>query len=259
MIDEPLTRGDSRIHGLDPRHRLVACLGLSLVAVLAATPVAPLVILAAGLVLTAAARPPVAVVWQRFCAVNFFVVFLWVLLPFTTPGAPAWTLPGPVGLGLTREGVHLATLITLKTNAVFFCLVPLLATIPAPALGRAMTALGVPAKFSFLFLFTYRYLHVIAEEYARLATAARLRGFVPATDARTYRTYAALVAMVLVRSYDRSQRVYQAMLLRGFTGVFPSLDRFRAGRADAVFLVLALLVAAGAGFLDFFLAGRGHG
>ncbi|EHJ46639.1 cobalt ABC transporter, inner membrane subunit CbiQ [Solidesulfovibrio carbinoliphilus subsp. oakridgensis] len=259
MIDEPLTQGASRIHALDPRHRLVACLGLSLAAVLAVTPAAPLVVLAVGLVLTAAARPPAVVVWKRFCAVNFFVAFLWVILPLTTPGAPAWTLPGPGGLALTREGVHLATLITLKTNAVFFCLVPLLATIPVPALGRAMTALGVPAKFSFLFLFTYRYLHVIAEEYARLATAARLRGFVPATDGRTYRTYAALVAMVLVRSYDRSQRVYQSMLLRGFAGVFPSLDRFKSGRGDAIFLALALAVAAGAGSLDFFLSGRGHG
>lgn len=57
MIDEPLTQGASRIHALDPRHRLVACLGLSLAAVLAVTPAAPLVVLAVGLVLTAAARP----------------------------------------------------------------------------------------------------------------------------------------------------------------------------------------------------------
>ena len=70
-----------------------------------------------------------------------------------------------------------------------------MATIPAPALGRALASLRVPDKFSFLFLFTYRYLHVIAEEYGRLSTAARLRGFAPATNRHTYRTYAALVAM----------------------------------------------------------------
>lgn len=255
MIDEPLSRGTSPVHRLDPRYRLIACLALSLVAALAATPVAASVVLLWGIFLTIAARPPWLVVWRRFVAVNAFVVFLWLVLPFTAPGIPAGSV---LGLVATREGIALAARITLKTNAIFFCIVALVATIPAPALGRAMTALHVPAKFSFLFLFTYRYLHVIAEEYGRLATAAKLRGFVPATDARTYRTYAALVAMVLVRSFDRSQRVYQAMLLRGFHGSFPSLDRFAARRGDALFLTVSLAVTAGAGALEYLLR-RGHG
>jgi len=254
MIDEPLARGTSSIHSLDPRFKLVACLALSLVAALAATPAAAGLVLVCGLFLTIAARPSWRVVWGRFVAVNAFVLFLWFVLPFTAPGEAGWRL---FGFTATREGVALASVITVKTNAIFFCIVSLVATIPVPALGRAMTALHVPAKFSFLFLFTYRYLHVIAEEYARLATAARLRGFVPATDARTYRTYAALVAMVLVRSFNRSQRVYQAMLLRGFHGEFPSLDRFAARRGDMVFLSLCLVVSAAAGALDFVLR-RGY-
>jgi len=254
MIDEPLAWGTSSIHSLDPRFKLVACLALSVVAALAATPAAAGLVLVCGLFLTIAARPSWRVVWGRFVAVNAFVLFLWFVLPFTAPGEAGWRL---FGFTATREGVALASVITVKTNAIFFCIVSLVATIPVPALGRAMTALHVPAKFSFLFLFTYRYLHVIAEEYARLATAARLRGFVPATDARTYRTYAALVAMVLVCSFDRSQRVYQAMLLRGFHGTFPSLDRFAARRGDVVFLSLCLVVSAAAGTLDFVLR-RGY-
>ena len=174
----------------------------------------------------------------RLAAVNAFVAFLWLVLPVTAPGA-AWHTVW--GIPVTHQGVALAGLITLKTNAIFLCILSLVATTPAPSLAKAMTALRVPDKFAFLFLFTYRYLHVIAEEYGRLATAARLRGFVPATDRRTYRAYAALVAMVLVRSFDRSQRVYQAMVLRGFTGTFPSLSRLSAGRRDRVFGVFVLL------------------
>ncbi len=254
MIDEPLARGTSWVHRLDPRCKLLACLALSLAAVLAATPAPPLAVLGAGLGLAALSRPPLRVVAGRFGAVNAFVVFLWLVLPLTAPGTPVWRL---WSLAVTQEGLHLALLITFKTNAVFFCILALVSTTPAPALGRAMTALGVPDKFSFLFLFTYRYLHVIAAEYARLVTAARLRGFAPATDRRTYRTYAALVAMVLVKSYDRSQRVYQAMLLRGFTGTFPCLDRLAAGPGDMVFLAATVLWAAAAAGLDFYL-GRGH-
>ncbi|KHK04308.1 Transmembrane component NikQ of energizing module of nickel ECF transporter [Desulfovibrio sp. TomC] len=226
---------------------MAACLLLSVVAALARTPQAPVFILTAGLLLTALSGASPGVVLRRAAAVNVFIFFLWLFVPLSTPGTPLWQ---EFGLTVSREGVSLAWLVTLKANAVFFCVLSLLATIPAPALGRAMTSLGVPAKFSFLFVFTYRYLHVIAEEYERLVTAARLRGFVPATDGRTYRTYAALVAMVLVRSYDRSQRVYQAMLLRGFTGVFPCLNRFQAGRRDVLFLSAVVAVAGLAVFFE---------
>ena len=247
MIDDQLANGASAIHGLDARCRLAACLLLSVVAALAQSQQAALVILAAGLLLTVLSGASFGFVLRRVAAINAFILFLWLFVPLSTPGEPLWQ---GFGLTVSREGVSLAWLVTLKANAVFFCVLSLLATIPAPALGRAMTALGVPAKFSFLFVFTYRYLHVIAEEYDRLVTAARLRGFVPATDGRTYRTYAALVAMVLVRSYDRSQRVYQAMLLRGFTGVFPCLNRFQAGRRDMLFLIAAVAVAGLAAFLE---------
>ena len=255
MIDEPLSRGHSLLHGLDPRYRLGSCALLSLVAALAAGWDAPLMILVFAAVLTGISRPPLGVVLRRLWAVNGFVAFLWLVLPVTVPGRIVW-MAGPVAV--SREGLALALLITLKTNAIFLCVLALVATIPAPALGRAMAGLGVPEKFSFLFIFTYRYIHVIAEEYGRLVTAARLRGFSPATNSRTYRTYAALVAMVLVRSHDRAQRVYQAMLLRGFTGMFPCLDRFRTGRRDILLLVLVTLVSAVAAGLDFWV-GRGHG
>lgn len=243
MIREPLAGIASPIHALDPRARLAACVGLSLVAALAKQPATPLLIMGFGLMATLLSRPPWRYVLRQVLAVNVFIVFLWLVLPFTAPGVEQ-RLPFelPLGLTVSQEGIHLAGLITLKANAVFLCVLALLATIPVTALGQAMTALGVPAKLAFLFIFTYRYLHVIAEEYARMMDVAALRGFAPATDRRTYRTYGALVAMVLVRGYDRSQRVYQAMVLRGFQGAFPSLHRFNFRTTDRLFLFLSVAV-----------------
>lgn len=247
MIDEPFSRGNSPIHTLDARFRLLSCFLLSLAAALAPSPSSPILVWCFGAGGVLAARLPLGLVCRRLLAVNAFVAFLWLVLPWTTPGRPAFSF---WGLTATCEGLTLATLITLKTNAILTCMLAFLATIPAPDLGTAMAALGLPEKFAFLFLFTYRYLHVIHAEYGRLATAARLRGFVAATTAHTYRTYAALVAMVLVKSFDRSRRVYEAMVLRGFSGRFRSLARFGARRADVVFLCVSLLVVLAAGALD---------
>ena len=76
------------------------------------------------------------------------------------------------------------------------------------------------------------------EEYSRLRNAVIIRCFKAGTNIHTYRTYAYLVGMLIVRSYERSQRIYQAMLCRGFKGRFPVISHFRLRKGDVVFGLL---------------------
>ena len=96
----------------------------------------------------------------------------------------------------------------------------------SPTIGYALERLRFPSKLVFLFLFTYRYLHVIADEWHKLHGAARLRGFAPKTNMHTYRTFGNMLGMVFVHSFDRSVR-------------FQSVAVFRATSRDAVFAVAA--------------------
>ena len=74
---------------------------------------------------------------------------------------------------------------TLKSNAIACVFLSLVATLPAATLGHALERLGCPDKLVFLFLFTGRYIHLLAAEWEDLVTAARLRGFRPRTDLHT--------------------------------------------------------------------------
>ena len=56
--------------------------------------------------------------------------------------------------------------------------------------------------------------------------------FEPSTSLRTYKTFANLVAMLLLKSYDRAERVYDAMLCRGFKGRYYVLDHFHLTGKD---------------------------
>jgi cobalt/nickel transport system permease protein len=58
----------------------------------------------------------------------------------------------------------------------------------------------------------------------------------------TYKTYAYLVGMLIVKSYDRSQKIYNAMLCRGFMGKFPIVSHFELKRADLFFGFLIGLI-----------------
>ena len=127
----------------------------------------------------------------------------------------------------------------VKSNAIVMTFLALVATMDSPTIGYALERLRFPSKLVFLFLFTYRYLHVIADEWHKLHGAARLRGFAPKTNMHTYRTFGNMLGMVFVHSFDRSVRVYEAMILRGFSGRFQSVAAFRATSRDAVFAVAA--------------------
>jgi cobalt/nickel transport system permease protein len=237
---ETFSQGDSLLHRCDPRAKICLSLPYAVTAALLTTLPAAALALAVSAGLLSLARLPLIPVLKQLALVNLFILFLWLFLPFSAPGNPVFSL-GP--LTCTREGIALAGLISLKSNAVVVSIMALLATSTVPSLGHALSRLRIPDKLTFLLLISYRYLHVIVEEYQRLTDAARIRAFRPGTNLHTYRTYGYLLAMVLLNSYDRAQRVYQAMLLRGFQGRFYSLQEFRLAKRDvAVGLGLAAAV-----------------
>ncbi|MDP3430774.1 MAG: cobalt ECF transporter T component CbiQ [Desulfomicrobium sp.] len=249
MFDEPFAHGSSPVHGLDPRVRLAMAGIFSVCVAMLREPAAAGAALLLALVILALSAPPMKQLCKRVALVNVFIVFLWLTVPLTMPGAPVLTL-GP--LTASREGVELVWLATLKSNAILLTFLALVTSMDSPTMGHALNRLGAPSKLVFLFLFTYRYLHVIADDWQRLLTAARLRGFALRTGMHTYRTIGNLLAMVLVNSFDRSGRVYQAMLLRGFQGRFASVVRFKARRQDALFAALWLMATAGLVLMDLF-------
>lgn len=240
LPQEKFSQGSSLLHSADPRAKVLIAALLSLVLACNTSVPAAWAGLGLGCALVLAARLPARAVALRLLAVNGFVFFLWLLLPFTFPGDPAFRL-GP--LVASHNGLALAGMITLKCNAILLALIALVATSPVPDLGYALQALRVPPKLCWLLLLTYRYVFVIGAEYQRMHRAARMRGFVPKNNLHTYRTYANLFAMTLVRSWDRSERVSQAMQLRGFNGRFHSLRVFQLRTSDVGLLTAGMASA----------------
>lgn len=234
---EPFASGDSLIHRIDPRIRLV-CAGLVTVpAALLIHLEQAMAVLGIGLLLVLIARLPAALVAKRIAIVNSFILFLWLFLPFSTPGTTEFSF-GP--FAATREGIDLATLITVKSNGIVLALMALIGSIRIQDLGPAMQQLRTPDKLCHILLFTYRYIFVIHQEYRTMRQAMAARGFCPKTDRHTYKTYAWLVGMILVKSWDRAERVHGAMRCRGFRGQFYSLTTFTTTGKDYLFLAACL-------------------
>lgn len=214
----------SWLHHTDPRAKLLAA--LLLILLISLTPFGSFLSYAAYLVLlfvvalTAHIAP--LTLWRRALLVLPFAGAAATVI-FTVPGNP---VGAPVfGLTITDAGLIRFASILLKAVASAQVAVLLLATTPFTDTLWAASALRIPAVLVAIVSFMYRYLFVIADEALRL-NRARLARSVAIPGQRSRRTDIAfqarttgrLIGVLLVRSLERSERVYNAMLARGYAG-----------------------------------------
>lgn len=194
-----------------PRLRLVLALSGSVVLSVLTDPQALGLALGAGAVLALIAvlqgGAAAATLLRRLLAVNVFVALLWLTLP--------WQF-GVDGVTLSEEGLALAKVISLRSNAIALLCLGLLAGMDAFALARAAAALGLPHKMARLLALTVRYFGLLDDCRRRIERAMRARGFRPGFDWRTVEVTAQLVALLLVHAMLRAERVGVAMRARGF-------------------------------------------
>ena len=228
-----------RIHRLDPRAKIVGLLGVTVVAV--STPLAAWPVwVACALVLAAVAvtaRVPARAIWHRARVVLPLGVWgAWFVL-FRRAG-PAGPSLGP--FPVTRAG--LATLAGVSAKAVIGTVSAVLlgATTSVPAIIRGLEGMRVPRLLTLVAAFMYRYLFVIAEEMRRTRAALASRGYRP-RSALQAAALGRMTTSLFLRSYARGERVYLAMLARGYSGHMPRLEPLRFARADAVFVGLVVV------------------
>lgn len=233
MIKEDFATGTSFLHNRDAATKIVIAMCFALqVAVISSIPVACTSLAVSFLFLFMARLSPI-VVAKRLLFINVFTLFLWLTLPLTYQGGDTIVV---AGVDMSVQGIRLATLISIKTNASIIAFISLLSTSSPAAIGRGLESLKVPRKLCYILLFSYRYIFVIHEEYLTLYRALKMRCFQAGTNMHTYRTFAYLFGMTLVRSHNRAERIQQAMVLRGFDGHLHSLNTAQRTKIDFLFL-----------------------
>jgi len=244
MISESFAEGNSWIHGIDPRLRVIGATAFAVVVAVSYNFTALLIALILSLIMALSARLDLRAVMKRLLAPVIFLLLLWAVLPWSYEGDALAAL-GPVTI--TRQGVNLCAQISLKTVCLMVAFMALVATMTVDTLGHTLNRLRLPDKMVHLLLITYRYLFVIEQEYQRLVRAMKIRNFHPRTNLHSYRTFAYLVGMLFVRASERARRVHGAMICRGFNGRFVSLREFPPNPRNHLFslgvsLSLVLLV-----------------
>jgi len=232
---------DSPLHRWDARFKLVS-LTLLLLAVVLSPSYPPAVAgLCVAVGLAALSGIPASFVLVHLRWVLLFCLFLMVVLPLTG-GGEALRRFGP--LAVSRAGLRQAGLISLRATAGVLVIFAMGATARFHVTLKALRRLRVPQSVVQILAFSYRYIFVVFDELARMRTAAVARGARSATWLRRLHLTGSMVGMLLVRSFARTDRVYHAMLARGYKGEVRTLDDFEWTLVDIDKSVAAVVCAA---------------
>ena len=231
-----LSYQETCMHRLDPRAKVIATMLFLLtvisfpkyeIAALAPFFLFPMVIMTVGEI-------PVRFIIGKILLVSPFAIFIGIFNPLLDTGTFA-VIPGVfISAGWISFGSILLKF-TLTISAAFL----LIATTSFPGVCHALRRLGFPALFVSQLLFLYRYLFVLMEEAMRIIRARDMRSF--GTRGTGMKVFVRLIGVLFLRTVDRAERVYYAMLSRGFQGDIPSLKRSRMVLPDLAFLSIVIV------------------
>lgn len=233
----------SPVHGLEPRAKIIVLFALILVCV--TTPPEGLISFAGCLaflaVLLAASLVPPGHVLKRSLWAVPFALAVSIFLPFMKSDGPGggWSL-GVGALHVSRSGLTVFLSIVLKAWTAALATAVLTSTTPFPDLMRGLERMHVPRVFLMLASFTYRYLFVLVDEAERMERARDSRGW-SGRWLWEARAVGQMIAMLFLRSYERAERVYAAMLSRGFDGRAVTTEDTSLRARDWTFIVASLL------------------
>jgi cobalt/nickel transport system permease protein len=122
------------------------------------------------------------------------------------------------GLASPWRGIEAFTFLILRAVLCLMLLILLTNTTRFVELLRGLRKLGCPRILVLNLSFLYRYLFVLMEEVMRMRQARDCRRVGKAPMKQELKLLGSMLGTLLIRSFERAERLYQAMLSRGYSG-----------------------------------------
>jgi cobalt/nickel transport system permease protein len=263
---DPYHESRSLVHQLDARIKLILVVAFILTVALVPAGTWPVYVLLVALALAAELLSELGILFylkRALLAVPFVLAALPVL--FTIPGPPLLQLP--FGLWISEPGFARFISVALKSWISVQMAILLAATTRFPDILLAMRAVRLPRLLVAIIGLMWRYLFVMVDEAIRLMRARQARSGIsqqlhsgPGDGSRgtPYRGHKAggsfswrarvtgnMAGSLLIRSLERSDRIYNAMLARGYDGELRALPQAQISPAGWAALVLGLALLGG--------------
>ena len=227
---DTLSHKDTLVHRIDPRIKIIVSFIFILfvvsfrkyeIASLMPFFLYPVFLLTAGDI-------PFKAIAKKVLFVSPFALFIGIFNPLLDTQIISSPFGIPVSGGwLSFLSIIIKFILTVSTAIL------LIAVTSFPGICEALERMKCPKLFVIQLLFLYRYLFVLLDVALRMMRAREARSF--GGRGKEIRTFIRLISVLLIRSVERAERIYRAMLSRGFRGEIRVLRSLRLRPFDIVF------------------------
>lgn len=161
---------------------------------------------------------------------------------------------GPISV--KQEGLLTAVVIAVRFVCIITISLLIFSTGTLVNTLKGLIGLRLPPILADMVLLTYRYIFDLSDTFRTTQTSVRLRGFQNnKLSGGKLQTLAALMGNLIVRSYEQSERVYKAMILRGYGMANVQAHTFSSTTNDKFWLAGILAIAMALVGAQLYLAG----
>jgi cobalt/nickel transport system permease protein len=234
---DTLSFKDTFVHRLDPRVKILVSFIFILfvvsfpkyeIAGLMPFFIYPVFLLTAGDI-------PLRAIAKKVLFISPFALFLGIFNPLLDTDV----ILTPFGISVTGGWISFLSIIVKFILTVSTALL-LIAVTSFPGICEGLERLKFPRLLVIQLLFLYRYLFVLLEEALRILRAREARSF--GKRGKEIKTFIRLISILLLRTVERAERIYQAMLSRGFRGEIRVLKRHSLRLRDILFALFSVMI-----------------
>jgi cobalt/nickel transport system permease protein len=183
-------------------------------------------------------RVSVGVLLKRV-VVEFLFIGVVLLGTLFRPGGQTLFQWGWIHVG--TDGLRILASVSLKAALSLLILNVLILTTPIPILLHALVELRVPPLLVAIFASMHRYVQVLQDEFQSMQRAARSRNLM-SNPKRQRLVIGNMMGSLFIRTYDRGERIHQAMLARGYEGLPRVAAQSQSAKVDIAAVALTTLI-----------------
>jgi cobalt/nickel transport system permease protein len=239
---EEYTRGHSALHRLDARVKTISALVSIFCVVVLTHWYLPLLFFAACLGLILYSRAPLKVYLKRLLVPISLIAFIGLIMPFTYGSTVIARIP-LLGLPVYSEGIYFGVLVFARCISAVAILNLLILVTPITTVMDSMAWFRMPSVLIDTMMIMYRYIGILSDESTRMyrAQASRCGHSKSVGYFKKLANYGNIAGSLIVRAFDRSVKVGNAMVLRGYTGKY-GLFRYEHKKLPSLDALVGVLV-----------------
>ncbi|MBY9007599.1 MAG: energy-coupling factor transporter transmembrane protein EcfT [Candidatus Lokiarchaeota archaeon] len=175
-------------------------------------------ILFINLILVIVFRLKLRRIFSRIKKIIIFILLLVIFLPLYIGETIIYQFNLGISIKIYREGFELAILLFFRIFTAIFVFMSFFSSLTYSEFIEAITKIRFPSIFVGSLVIFLHYIPILAYSNKRILSAQELRGKRITNYWTKLKTHAFIMAKTLLINMDRSERLYESLKMRGFTG-----------------------------------------